>query len=68
MAPSSVDNVNDIGDIQIEIDTMQNLVGALQLEVDQKQNRFRSELQQLGTRFKDAICIPPMGNKTSIIC
>lgn len=65
---SSAENSSDVRDIETEIDRLQQVVSGLQQEVDHKQTHFRNELQQVGARFKDAICIPPMGSKTSVIC
>ena len=60
---------DDVGDVQSEIDKLQNVVRGLQLDVDRKQNHFRNELQQIGgSRFRDVICIPPLVTKTSVVC
>ena len=48
---------------QEEIDSLYAMVENLQQEIDDKQDSFREEMQQLNSRFTEAVCIPPMGRR-----
>ena len=56
-------SVDTIKEIEQEIQGLHSLVDHLQHEVEAKQDQFKSQMQDLSTKFENAICIPPVERK-----
>ncbi|ELT99332.1 hypothetical protein CAPTEDRAFT_222625 [Capitella teleta] len=55
-----MEEIDEAQDVRSEIQRMQHFVKHLQDDVYHKQESFKTELQNLSSHFRDAVCVPPM--------